>query len=418
MATATSTMEPKGAAVDRSGSESGLFEDDSLSTPTPPAVDTPVEVAADQAVTAGELIDASAVVSAILAALPTPTPRPPTATPTALPPTSTPLPHRTPTNTPRPTNTPVPATPTPSNPGLLLTIDTGLKKISRFAASEDGRYLAAYDNTTVRIWDLATGEQVRDLPVSGVIGVFFSPDGEQIATLTSEIAQLWQTADGTLLVDGSIASSSGATVAGGATLGGSGFVPVIRGAGRGSPGDSPGILTAPSVDPAGGLDFALEFTAGSPDYGNAAASINDVLRLTDADPFIDSLGAANNVSLYFNVDTLSTGETFKGGFFTDDKDQLNLFLAQAKLEGSGGGTDIDEALYFSYDLFMASGRQKVIIMLTDGKDSYNPEEVRLAAGAGFVVAVCGDIMTMPGLPRHPAALDIALDENGLVVGLT
>ena len=45
-------------------------------------------------------------------------------------------------------------------------------------------------------------------------------------------------------------------------------------------------------------------------------------------------------------------------------------------------------------------------------------EVRLAEGAGFVVAVCGDIMTMPGLPRHPAALDIALDDNGLVMGLT
>ncbi|WP_417544817.1 formate--tetrahydrofolate ligase [Marinobacter sp.] len=45
-------------------------------------------------------------------------------------------------------------------------------------------------------------------------------------------------------------------------------------------------------------------------------------------------------------------------------------------------------------------------------------EVRLAAGAGFVVAICGDIMTMPGLPRRPAALDIALDEDGLVVGLT
>ena len=45
-------------------------------------------------------------------------------------------------------------------------------------------------------------------------------------------------------------------------------------------------------------------------------------------------------------------------------------------------------------------------------------EVRLAAGAGFVVAVCGDIMTMPGLPRRPAALDIALDDNGLVMGLT
>ena len=45
-------------------------------------------------------------------------------------------------------------------------------------------------------------------------------------------------------------------------------------------------------------------------------------------------------------------------------------------------------------------------------------EVRLSAGAGFVVAVCGDIMTMPGLPRRPAALDIALDDDGLVVGLT
>ncbi len=44
-------------------------------------------------------------------------------------------------------------------------------------------------------------------------------------------------------------------------------------------------------------------------------------------------------------------------------------------------------------------------------------EVRLSAGAGFVVAVCGDIMTMPGLPRRPASVDIGLDENGNIVGL-
>ncbi len=44
-------------------------------------------------------------------------------------------------------------------------------------------------------------------------------------------------------------------------------------------------------------------------------------------------------------------------------------------------------------------------------------EVRLSAGAGFVVAICGDIMTMPGLPRHPAAETIALDANGEVQGL-
>ncbi|MYA15814.1 MAG: formate--tetrahydrofolate ligase, partial [Gammaproteobacteria bacterium] len=44
-------------------------------------------------------------------------------------------------------------------------------------------------------------------------------------------------------------------------------------------------------------------------------------------------------------------------------------------------------------------------------------EVRLCAGAGFVVAICGNIMTMPGLPRRPAALDIGVDREGRVVGL-
>ena len=44
-------------------------------------------------------------------------------------------------------------------------------------------------------------------------------------------------------------------------------------------------------------------------------------------------------------------------------------------------------------------------------------DVRLSAGAGFVVALCGDIMTMPGLPKVPAAYGIGLDANGEIVGL-
>jgi formate--tetrahydrofolate ligase len=44
-------------------------------------------------------------------------------------------------------------------------------------------------------------------------------------------------------------------------------------------------------------------------------------------------------------------------------------------------------------------------------------EVRLSAGAGFVVAVCGDIMTMPGLPRVPAANSIRINDAGQVEGL-
>jgi formate--tetrahydrofolate ligase len=47
----------------------------------------------------------------------------------------------------------------------------------------------------------------------------------------------------------------------------------------------------------------------------------------------------------------------------------------------------------------------------------NIREVRLAAGAEFVVMVCGDIMTMPGLPRVPSADKIDLDSKGKVVGL-
>ena len=44
-------------------------------------------------------------------------------------------------------------------------------------------------------------------------------------------------------------------------------------------------------------------------------------------------------------------------------------------------------------------------------------EVRLSAGAGFVVAICGDVMTMPGLPRVPAAESIHLREDGEIEGL-
>ena len=44
-------------------------------------------------------------------------------------------------------------------------------------------------------------------------------------------------------------------------------------------------------------------------------------------------------------------------------------------------------------------------------------EVRLSGGAEFVVVVCGDVMTMPGLPRVPAANAIRFDEQGKIVGL-
>ena len=47
----------------------------------------------------------------------------------------------------------------------------------------------------------------------------------------------------------------------------------------------------------------------------------------------------------------------------------------------------------------------------------NVREVRLAAGAQFIVMICGDIMTMPGLPKVPSAEKIDVDDNGKIVGL-
>ncbi|MCC6203071.1 MAG: formate--tetrahydrofolate ligase [Gammaproteobacteria bacterium] len=47
----------------------------------------------------------------------------------------------------------------------------------------------------------------------------------------------------------------------------------------------------------------------------------------------------------------------------------------------------------------------------------NIREIRVSAGAEFIVVICGDIMTMPGLPKQPAATSIDIDDDGKVVGL-
>ena len=43
--------------------------------------------------------------------------------------------------------------------------------------------------------------------------------------------------------------------------------------------------------------------------------------------------------------------------------------------------------------------------------------LKVSAGAGFIVALTGDIMTMPGLPKVPSAEKIDIDENGVISGL-
>lgn len=120
---------------------------------------------------------------------------------------------------------------------------------------------------------------------------------------------------GGLVVNGSIASN--VSVAAGATLGGSGSVGAISGAGVVGPGNSPGILTATSVTPAGGLSFAFEFTQAAPNYGSPTASGNDLLWLTAGTPFTSALDAANIVNIYVTQAAVELG-TLTGGFYTAD----------------------------------------------------------------------------------------------------
>ena len=55
----------------------------------------------------------------------------------------------------------------------------------------------------------------------------------------------------------------------------------------------------------------------------------------------------------------------------------------------------------------------------EGKDEYdiNIRDVELKSGAGFIVVLAGNIMTMPGLPKVPAAESIDIDENGDIIGI-
>lgn len=83
---------------------------------------------------------------------------------------------------------------------------------------------------------------------------------------------------------------------------------------------------------------------------------------------------------------------------------------------------IEKLGYGSYPVCIA----KTQYSLTDDPKNLNPTEdykinisdIRLNAGAGFVVALTGNIMTMPGLPKKPAALGIDIDEDGNIVGLS
>jgi len=209
-----------------------------------------------------------------------------------------------------------------------------------------------------RTFNVQDGNNTVDLRINGVIsngGLTKTGGGTLRLTADNTYTGPTSVNNGTLRVDGSIALSSGVDVASGATLEGRGVVSTISGAGLVSPGISPGILTAPAIDPTGGLDFGFEFTqTGSPDYTNDSASVNDVLHIDGGTPFQSDLDGANLLRFYFDVSGLSQGDWFRGGFYTDDgaTDFLSSVVGASKefyISGSGGSHVFNGVEYFAVD---------------------------------------------------------------------
>ncbi|MFM7034901.1 MAG: LamG-like jellyroll fold domain-containing protein, partial [Planctomycetia bacterium] len=98
------------------------------------------------------------------------------------------------------------------------------------------------------------------------------------------------------------------SLAASAALGGTGRINgTVSGAGTVAPGNSPGILTATSINPSGGMDFTFEFSGTAPNYASGTASINDVLRLTGTTPFGAALTSANTKTLFLNMTKAELG---------------------------------------------------------------------------------------------------------------
>jgi formate--tetrahydrofolate ligase len=134
----------------------------------------------------------------------------------------------------------------------------------------------------------------------------------------------------------------------------------------------------------------------------------EVVRICDED--------ASNFNLLYENDTLLVDKIKK--ITTDIYRASEVFLSVKVINQL---KDWENLGYGHFPVCMAKTQYS---FSTDPKLKNAPighkieiKDVRLSAGAGFIVAIAGDIMTMPGLPRKPAAESIKLDISGNIEGL-
>ncbi|NCU85547.1 MAG: PEP-CTERM sorting domain-containing protein [Betaproteobacteria bacterium] len=224
---------------------------------------------------------------------------------------------------------------------------------------------------------------------------------------------------GTLSVNGYLGGSSALVVRAGAAVGGSGVIAGgITGDGQIGPGNSPGILTVQGqVAPTASTSFAFEFSGtGAPVWSSDTASVNDVLRLTNAVPFASNLASTNIVNIYFEKNVLASGDAFLGGFFVDNPngtaDLLSTSLGAAIFNyfvlGDGNGQNAyNGKSYYTLDQYIADHSGLGITGVTPSVVS-----VSSAAFTGGPAVTTGSVTQFVIVPE-PGALALA----GLGIGL-
>jgi autotransporter-associated beta strand protein len=227
------------------------------------------------------------------------------------------------------------------------------------------------------------------------------------------------TADSVRLTLGSTSVlGGGVTVGATNVLNGSGRVAgAIAGAGSVQPGTSsgPGILTAGQLNPTAGTNFMLKFTGAAPNYASATASVNDVVRVTGATPLTAAMTSASDIDLFFGVTTISAGNSFEGGFFTDTAADFASLIAPATVNyyvlGNGAGTDATLAGqgYYSFANWKTSSGADPLLSLN---------LATTARTANFTgTDVNGQAMIVTAVPE-PSATILGLAAAGLLaVGL-
>ena len=132
-----------------------------------------------------------------------------------------------------------------------------------------------------------------------------------------------------------------------------------------------------------------------------------VIRMLDAEPANFEFLYNAQLSLWGKTRTIAQ-ELYGAEDIIADQKIRNQF---ALLEKSHGGLPICIAktpLSFSTDPLLKGAPNGHVVPI---------REIRLSNGAGFVVVICGDVMTMPGLPRKPAAEEIYVNKQGKIEGL-